>query len=34
MIALLVAAIISVQFIGLMAWAYSQLFVIDTSFIS
>ena len=30
MIALLVAAIISVMFTGLLAWAYSQLFVIDT----
>jgi len=31
MIALLVATIISVMFTGLLAWAYSQLFVIDTS---
>jgi len=34
MFALLVATIISVLFIGLVAWAYTQLFVIDTSFIS
>ena len=32
MIALLVAAIISVLHTGLLAWAYSQLFVIDSSF--
>jgi len=34
MIALLMATIISVLFTGLLAWAYSQLFVIDSSFIS
>ena len=34
MIALLVATVISVLHTALLAWAYSHLFVIDTSFIS